>query len=150
MERFRGREDDNMDDEAEIRSLIAEHFEAMSWGPDSEPDWDRFRKDFLSGAVLLGAARPVTGRSLDAFIERMETVARANLKSFEEHTRGMQILRFGNVAVVLAMSELLENGKDVNHDISGYLLVKSDGRWSIAAHAWDQAGDDKPVPDDLR
>ena len=97
-----------MDDEAEIRSLIAEHFEAMSWGPDSEPDWDRFRKDFLSGAVLLGAARPVTGRSLDAFIERMETVARANLKSFEEHTRGMQILRFGNVAVVLAMSELLE------------------------------------------
>jgi len=139
-----------MDDEAEIRSLIGAHFEAMRWGPDSEPDWDRFRSDFLPGAVLLGAARPVTGRSLDVFIERMETVARANLKSFEEHTRGMKILRFGNVAVVLAMSELLENGEDVNHDISGYLLVKSHGRWSIAAHAWDQAGDDKPVPDDLR
>ena len=139
-----------MDDEAEIRLLVGAHFEAMRWGPSSEPDWDRFRKDFLPEAILLGAARPVTVRSVDGFIERMETVARANLRSFEEHTRGMKILRFGNVAVVLAMSELLENGEDVNHDISGYLLVKSDGRWSIAAHAWDQAGESKPVPDNLR
>ena len=139
-----------MDDETEIRSLIGAHFEAMRWGPDSQPDWERFREDFLSEAILLGAARPATVRSLNGFIERMETVARANLRSFEEHTRGMKILRFGNVAVVFAMSELLENGEDVNHDISGYLLVKSEGRWSIAAHAWDQAGADKPVPDDLR
>ena len=139
-----------MDDEAEIRSLIGQHFEAMRWKPGTDPDWDRFREDFLPEAILFGAARPVTARSLDGFIERMETVARANLQSFEEHTRGMKILRFGNVAVVLAMSELLENGADVSHDISGYLLVKSDSRWSIAAHAWDQAGDDKPVPDDLR
>lgn len=139
-----------MNDEAEIRSLVGAHFEAMRWKPGLEPDWDRFRSDLLPEAILLGAARPVTCRSLEDFIERMETVARLNLTSFEEHTRGMKILRFGNVAVVLAMSELLENGEDVNHDISGYLLVKSDGRWSIAAHAWDQAGDDKPVPDDLR
>jgi hypothetical protein len=99
---------------------------------------------------LFGAARPVQSRTLEAFIERMETVARANLTSFEEHTKGMKILRFGNIAVVLAMSELLENGSEINHDISGYLLVKSDGRWLIAAHAWDQADVEKPVPDDLR
>lgn len=143
-------EDDDIDDDAEIRSLVGAHFEAITWGPGSKPDWDRFRKDFHPQAILLGAARPVAVRSLDGFIERMETVARAKLRSFEEHTRGMQVLRFGDVAVVLAMSELLENGEDVNHDISGYLLVKSDGRWSIAAHAWDQVGKDKPVPDDLR
>ena len=138
------------DDDAEIRALIGSHFEAMKWGSEAAPDWDRFRADFLEDAILLGAARPVTVRSLEAFIDRMETVARKNLHSFEEHTRGMKILRFGNVAVVLAVSELLENGEDVNHDISGYLLVKSDGRWSIAAHAWDQAGDEKPVLDELR
>lgn len=139
-----------MDDEAEICALVGSHFEAMKWGNVSAPDWDRFREDFLEGAILVGAARPAVARSLDAFIDRMETVARKNLHAFEEHTRGMQILRFGNVAVVLAMSELLENGEDVNHDISGYLLVKSDGNWSIAAHAWDQAGADKPVPEELR
>ena len=139
-----------MDDEDAIRSLIGEHFEAMRWEPGADPDWDRFRQDFLPSAQLFGAARPVQARSIDGFIERMETVARANLRSFEEHTRGMKILRFGNFAIVLAMSELLENGSEVNHDIIGYLLVKSEGRWSIAAHAWDQAGEDKPVPDVLR
>lgn len=139
-----------MDDETAIRALIGEHFEAMRWDADSEPDWDRFKQDFLEEAQLFGAARPVQQRTLDGFIERMDTVARANLASFEEHTKGMKILRFGNVAVVLALSEMLENGSEINHDISGYLLVKSDGRWSIAAHAWDQAGPDKPVPDDLR
>ena len=89
-------------------------------------------------------------RTLDGFIERMESVARKNLEAFEEHTKGMKILRFGNVSVVLAMSEMLKNGDDVNHNISGYLLVKSEGRWSIAAHAWDEAGDEKSVPNELR
>ncbi len=139
-----------MDDEEEIRSLITDHFEGMRWGSGIEPDWDRFGQDFLPEAVLFGAARPVTARFLNEFIERMETVARSNLRSFEEHTRGMKILRFGNVAVVLAISKLLENGADVSHDISAYLLVKSDGRWSIAAHAWDQVREDNQVPLDLQ
>ncbi|WP_343117361.1 hypothetical protein [Ostreiculturibacter nitratireducens] len=139
-----------MNDEDEIRELIGAHFEAMRWDKDTEPDWDRFRSDFHLGATLCGAARPSQIRSLDAFIDRMESVARMNLHSFEEHTQGMKIQRFGNIAVVLAMSELLENGTEINHDISGYLLVKSDGRWSIMAHAWDQAEEANPVPDHLR
>jgi len=139
-----------MNDDDAIRTLIGNHFEPMRWKPGVEPDWGRFRQDFLSNAVLCGAARPAQTRSLDGFIERMETVAQKNLHSFEEHTKGMKILRFGNVAVVLAMSEMLENGTDINQDISGYLLVKSEGRWSIVAHAWDQAAADKPVPDELR
>jgi hypothetical protein len=139
-----------MNDEGEIRALISAHFEPMCWDSENEPDWQSFRDDFHPGALLCGAARPAQIHTLDGFIERMEAVARKNLQVFEEHTRGLKILRFGNVAVVLAMSEILENGTEVNHDISGYLLVKSGGRWSIAAHAWDQAGDDNPVPGDLR
>ncbi len=139
-----------MTDEEEIQTLIGDHFEPMKWSGDSVPDWDRFRKDFLSEAILCGAVRPVQVRTLEGFIDRMENVARKNLHSFEEHTRGMNIMRFGNIAVVLAMSELTENGTELNHDISGYLLVKSEGRWSIAAHAWDQADEEKPVPDQLR
>ena len=139
-----------MSDEEAIRKLIAEHFEPMRWSEGTEPDWDRFRTDFLQGALLCGSVRPAQARTLGEFIERMETIARKNLASFEEHTRGMEILRFGNIAVVLAMSELLEDGSDINHDISGYLLVKSEGRWSILAHAWDQADEANPVPDRLR
>ena len=138
-----------MSDEDEIQTLIKDHFEAMRWNKVVEPDWDRFRRDFLPTAQLFGTARPAQPRTLESFIERMETVARANLESFEEHTGGMKIIRFGNIAVVLAMSELLENGTEISHDISGYLLVKSNDKWSIVAHAWDQASDDNPVPDDL-
>lgn len=139
-----------MDDKEAIRKLISEHFEALKWEPGTNPDWRRFREDFLRTALLFGAARPVQARTVDEFIERMESVARKNLNSFEEHTRGMKIHQFGNVAVVLAMSELLENESEVNHDISAYLLVKSDGQWFIAAHAWDQASDENPIPDGLR
>lgn len=139
-----------MRDEDAIRDLIINHFEAMHWHATEEPDWNRFRQDFLPDAVLVGAARPAQVRGLEAFIERMEKVARVNLSSFEEHTKGLQIMRFGNIAVVLAMSELTENKTDKNYDISGYLLVKSEGRWSIAAHAWDQASGLESVPEPLR
>ena len=142
--------DEAMSDDEEIEKLVGEHFESMRWGKETEPDWDRFRSDFLPDALLCGAARPVQLRSVEGFVDRMEAVARKNLRSFEEHTQGMQVLRFGNIAVVLAVSELLEDGTEVNHDISGYLLVKSEGRWSIMAHAWDQASEENTVPDSLR
>ena len=45
---------------------------------------------------------------------------------------------------------MLENGKEVNHDVSGYVLVRDEDKWRIAAHAWDKAGTDKPVPQPLR
>jgi hypothetical protein len=80
----------------------------------------------------------------------MNGVAESALHSFEERTLGMQVLQFGNVAVVLAASEMVENNTDVNHDVSGYLLVKNDGDWRIAAHAWDQASKDNSVPEQLR
>lgn len=52
-----------MNDEEEIRKLIGEHFEAMNWDSGSDPDWDRFREDFLPDALLFGAARPVQART---------------------------------------------------------------------------------------
>jgi hypothetical protein len=81
----------------------------------------------------------------------MDGVAQGgSLNTFEEKTLGMQVLHFGNIAVVLAASEMLENGTEVNHDVSGYLLVKDQGEWRIAAHAWDKATEDRPVPEHLR
>ena len=141
---------EKMSDDEEIKTLVGEHFEPMRWGDGADPDWDKFQEDFIEGAVLCGAARPAQSRSVESFVERMEKVARKNLHSFEEHTRDMKIMRFGNIAVVLAMSELLENRSETSHDISGYLLVKSEGRWSILGHAWDQASDGNPAPEFLR
>lgn len=141
---------DTTEDENAIRSLIGDHFEGLKWQAPGLPDWEKFCADFLPGALLFPAARPAQARSLDAFVERMNGVARGNLHTFEEHTLGMQIMVFGNIAVVMAASEMLENASEVNHDVSGYLLVKSEGAWRIAAHAWDKATEGNPVPDELR
>lgn len=138
------------DDLQAIQRLIGEHFEALRWDPGGRADWERFSADFIPDASLFPAARPVRRHTLDAFISRMDGLAKAALRSFEEKTLGMQMLIFGNIAVVLAASEMLENGKDVNHDVSGYLLVKDESKWRIAAHAWDKAGTDKPIPQPLR
>lgn len=139
-----------VEDEAAIRSLIARHFDALGWDEGGRPDWQRFTADFLPQAQLFPAARPVQVRTVPEFMRRMDSVAEGTLRTFEEHTMGMQILAFGNVAVVLAASEMLENGTETNHDVSGYLLVKSDGAWKIAAHAWDKATAERPVPETLR
>ena len=95
-----------MDNEAEIRSLIGAHIEAKRWGPTSEPDWDRFREDFLPEATA--GSRKTGDRQVTRRLHRENGDRPA---SDPPDTRGMKILRFGNVAVVLAMSELLENGE---------------------------------------
>ncbi len=137
-------------DENAIRALIGAHFQGLKWTPTTRADWAKFSADFLHDASLFPAARPAQAKTLDAFIERMNGVAQGLLRSFEEPTLGMQVLVFGNVAVVLAASEMLENETVVNHDVSGYLLVKDEGEWRIAAHAWDHASEQMPVPEHLR
>lgn len=133
-----------------IKSLIGAHFRGLRWTPDTRPDWATFSADFLPDASLFPAARPARRQTLDAFITRMNEVANGTLRTFEETTLGMQVLVFGNVAVVMAASEMLENGAEINHDVSGYLLLKDDGKWRIAAHAWDHASEQMPVPKQLR
>ena len=141
---------DDTDDVRAIEALIGAHFDALRWSPGTRPDWAKFAADFLPDASLFPAARPARRQTLDAFIARMDGVAQGALRSFEEKTLGTRVLVFGNVAVALAASEMLENGTEVNHDVSGYLLLKDAGRWRIAAHAWDKVSDQKPVPEDLR
>ena len=136
-------------DEKEIRALIGAHFEGLKWTLNTRADWTKFGADFLPDASLFPAARPAQAKTLNEFIERMNGVALGSLRSFEERTLGMQVLVFGNVGVVLAASEMVENGTEMNHDVSGYLLVKDKGEWRIAAHAWDHASEQMPVPEHL-
>lgn len=113
-------------------------------------DWATVGADFLSDALLVPAARLARAKSLDVSTERMKSVAQAALHTFEERTLGTQMLVFGNVAVVMAASEMLENATNVNHAVSAYLLVKDEGNWRIAAHAWDHASEHTLVPENLR
>ena len=138
------------DDIAVIERLLMQHFEGMAWGTDRQADWDRFEADFLADARLFPAARPASGKSVDAFVDRMKGVAEAGLHTFEEHTRKVSVSCFGNVAVAMALSWMLENGEEENRDISAYLLVKTEGQWKIAAHAWHPLSEGEEPPETLR
>ncbi len=82
---------DSGSDESQIRALIGAHFDALKWSPGSNTDWKTFSTDFLSMAQLFPAARPVQAKSLNEFIERMNSVAQGSLQDFEERTLGMTI-----------------------------------------------------------
>ena len=137
------------DDASAIRALIARQFESISWTTDRSADWAGFADDFLPGATLFPAARPVAPRSVEAFIERMKSVAAGDLTSLEETVLGAEIRVFGNLAVAMAVCSMVENGSAPNRGIEAILLVKDQGRWRIAAQAWDMEALGKAIPADL-
>lgn len=135
------------DDVRDIKNLISGQFgSGLQWTPHKPADWATFANGLLPDASLFPAARPVRRQTVDAFIARMSALAQNKLSSFQETMLGADVLVFGNVAVALAASELVENDTEVNRDVTGFLLVKSEGKWRIAAQAWDHESDEMPVP----
>jgi hypothetical protein len=134
------------DDEAAIRRLIARQFGSLNWRPGTSGDWAAFTADFLPGAPLYAAGRPVKAQTAEAFVERMKGLAGSELRFFAEAVLGVEVQIFGNVAVAVAGCEITENDADVTRGVEMMLLVKDAGVWRIAAQAWDTEGDSKRLP----
>lgn len=139
----------NEDDVAAIGALIARQFASLGWAPGRPADWDGFRADFVDGAPLHPSARPTAPMPVDAFVARMQGLSQTTLPSFDEVLLGTEIRVFGNIAVAAAGCRTTENGADTAENVEMLLLVKSDGRWRIAAQAWDRAGPARPLPASL-
>lgn len=63
------------------------------------------------------------------------------MDSFAETGVGCHVWVIGNMAVALAGCEMVEGDSTVTRDVSGYLLVKDEEGWRIAAQAWDLVDD---------
>lgn len=133
-------------DEETIRELIQAQARRISWAGDRSADWEGYRQAFLSTAIMIASARPARSQSVDDFVDRMKGLSRDSLRSFEEKALNGHVHVFGNVAVALVAGQTLENGTELNRDVSGYLLVKEDGRWRIAAQAWDKEKPERKIP----
>ena len=143
--------DDDSADMTAIRELIARQFQCLQWTPERPPDWQGLAAVFVPDAPLYPAARPARRQTVAEFIERMEGLRTSGrLASFEETMLGANILVFGNVAVALGACEMVENGAEVTRDVSGFLFIKDDGDWRIAAQAWDVEREDNAIPEELR
>lgn len=140
---------EHTDDVAAIQAVIARQFESISWTADRSADWTAFSEDFLPDATLFPAARPVAPKSVEAFIDRMKGVAGNELQSLEETVLGTSIRVFGNVAIAMAVCGMSENGSESRRGVEAILLIRDQGRWRIAAQAWDMEASGKSVPADL-
>jgi putative lumazine-binding protein len=142
-------ERDDIDDIRALEAVIARQFRSLNWAPGRSGDWQAFAADFFPGALLYPAARPAKPQTVEAFIERMRSVAETTLQSFEEAVPGTDIRIFGNVAIAASGCAMIENSADVNRGVEMLLLVKSGGSWQIVAQAWDTETPAKPIPADL-
>lgn len=134
-------------DERAIRALLRRQFETLCWGAGERPDYTPVLADFTADAVLYASRRPATSQTAAAFCARLEDLrVDGALASFQERMLGATVQIFGNVAVALSACEMIENVHTTTRDVSGFLLLKDDGRWRIAAQAWDMARDDLPIP----
>lgn len=140
---------DQISDIRAIEELIARQFGSLSWSPETAADWDTFVSDFFPYASLYPAARPARRQSVDAFRERLSTLAQTKLHSFHENVLGTEVRVFGNVAVAAAGCEIVENGTEVTRGVEMLLLVKDAGQWKIVAQAWDTESDEFMIPPDL-
>jgi hypothetical protein len=138
------------DDIRAIEALVARQFASLNWTPGTSIDGDAFAGDFFPGATLYPAARPAKPQTVEAFIQRMRSLAENGLRSFHETLLGTEIHVFGNVAVALAACEMTENGDARSRSVEMLLLIKSEGNWRIVAQAWDSETPSKPIPAGLR
>ena len=129
------------DDEAAIRQLIATQFESIRWSPESNADWLTVHRGFAHGAQLWPARRPPAPQSAFDFTSRLRRLREEGLDRFTETCVGCNVWVIGNMAVALAGCEMVEGDSTVTRDISGYLLVKHEEDWRIAAQAWDLIDD---------
>jgi hypothetical protein len=98
-----------MQDVRKIKALIARQFASLSWPKGGTSNWPAFRGDFLDGATLYPAARPLQPQSVAAFVTRMKNLAGKELQSLEESILGTKIIAFGNIAVAVAACAMKEN-----------------------------------------
>jgi len=140
----------NTNDEADreaIRMVIARQFSSLSWNAVRAADWDGFSADFLPGAQLFPAARPVRPVSVPDFVARMKTAAASTMPVFEEALLGIQIRLYGKVAVALAVCGQRQREASPERAVEALLLLKEDETWRIAAQGWDKERDDEPIPE---
>lgn len=137
-------------DEARIREIVEQMFEAISWSETKAPDFEAFAGSVRKDAVLVPSARPASPTDIDTFVGRMRgQYEGAGMKTFDERANKTVVKIFGNLAVAIGSYQARIDGGPVGRGANGFLFVRDGGDWQIAAMGWDNEGEDKPLPAEL-
>jgi hypothetical protein len=129
------------------------------------PDWNKVRACFLEEAVIVlrTSRTAVTTFSLDGFIkdfvgfyERPFKIGERTVipkdAGFNERVVRMKVWEYGDMAhaLVLYEAQITGGGASPQQGVDSWLLVRRDGRWSIAAVTNEVVTAARPVPAELQ
>jgi hypothetical protein len=143
-----------------IDAIINATYDVIS-GPAGPKDWDRERFIMHPEARMMrglpagdrSGAPPTPGL---AVFDTEQFIAFASPKltaeDFYEYETGRQVFRFGRMAQVVSAyaSAKSRDQEPYARGVNGIQLWYGEGRWWVLSVMWDWAGDENPLPADLR
>jgi len=138
-----------------VNGVVETLYQAVSFGPGEEPDWELLRSLFLEGAVLAQPARggeDVELWSLDHFIQSFkDDLVTYDMQEtgFWERVGGTACSNFGRVThcdVVFEMRTDVDSPQPLGRGVDGIQMVKTGGRWWIISVATEHERPDRPIP----
>jgi len=141
---------------ATVDGLIDALYEAVSFEPGEDPDWDLVRSFFLPEAVVVFAPRgsaPAQIMDLEAFITDFQTFySDRDLVSngFRETLAGRRVTEYGNIAHAFVVFEPRVGPNwdgPTTPGVDSVDLVRRNGRWWVASITTQFSSDDLPIPD---
>lgn len=146
------------DDVASIDAIVAALYDAISFEPGAEPDWDRLASLFHPDGRLIpprgdeSEVLPVL--SVDEFIERSSAFLDESgiaEQGFHEREIGRTTERFGNIAHLFSAYESLHTRDDAepfSRGINSIQLVWDRDRWWVLTILWDVERPENPIPEE--
>jgi len=153
-----GRPEPASADAASPDAIVKALYEAVSHGPDAEPNWKRMRDIFLPVGMLVPPKRPqediFTVLDVDSYEERTKKwMADAKTKGQPTGFYETEVARrtdcFGNVCQLFstyASRHAPGDEKPFMRGINSIQLVKDGRRWWVASVVWDTERADNPIP----
>lgn len=145
-------------DGSSVDALVAGLYASVSHGPEYEPNWDRLRKLFLPGALIVPPrpddAEAVRPLSVEEFVDRIRGFIAAREQAgeppgFTERETERRTACFGRMCQVFSSYEIVRFPRDpmpFRRGIQSLQLLDDGHRWWIASMVWDNERADNPIP----
>ncbi len=148
----------NVNNFANPESLVRGLYDAVSFEPNTTPDWNYVRKFFIPEAVFAMRRTPTSMAviNVEDFIKWFESdIERFKMKErgFQETIQKMKITVFGDMAhcfVVYKAQFKTPANSPGQLGLDSFSLMKKEGRWWIVSVTNDIVTPQRQLPEELR
>ncbi len=143
-------------DVASPEAVVRAMYETINRPPGEPFDWDRFRGLFLPQATMIpsleqtgGAFRVMSVEDFISWVDEQTTVGGPTDRGFREEQIASRTERYGDIAQVFStyQKRFRDDTEILGRGINSIQLVHTEGRWWVAAVAWDEEVGAGPLPE---